>query len=72
MKVNSEGISSSRVYLPKGQAFECLLDFFIETFPHIDRVEWLTRFSEGLVLTTDGESVAAQRSEEHTSELQSH
>lgn len=60
MKVNSEGISSSRVYLPKGQAFECLLDFFIETFPHIDRVEWLTRFSEGLVLTTDGEPVAAQ------------
>ena len=59
MKVNADGISSSRVYLPRGQEYHSLLDFFVATFPHIDRAEWLTRFSEGLVLTPDGQVVAA-------------
>jgi tRNA pseudouridine32 synthase/23S rRNA pseudouridine746 synthase len=59
MKVNSDGISSSRVYLPKGQEYHSLLDFFVATFPHIERAEWQTRFFEGLVLTPDGETVAA-------------
>jgi tRNA pseudouridine32 synthase/23S rRNA pseudouridine746 synthase len=59
MKVNSEGVSSSRVYLPAGQTYPCLLDFFIGKFPHIDASEWEARFSEGLVMTQEGEAVAA-------------
>ncbi|MBU3621800.1 pseudouridine synthase [Polynucleobacter sp. CS-Odin-A6] len=59
MKVNSEGVSSSRVYLPVGQNYPCLLDFFIAHFPHIDPAEWRARFSEGLVMTADGEPVQA-------------
>lgn len=54
MKVNSEGVSSSRVYLPAGQNHACLLDFFIANFPHIDQGEWEARFAEGLVMTVDG------------------
>ncbi|CAM3825696.1 pseudouridine synthase [Polynucleobacter arcticus] len=59
MKVNSEGVSSSRVYLPAGQNYPCLLDFFIGNFPHIDASEWEARFAEGLVFTQEGEAVAA-------------
>ena len=59
MKVNSEGVSSSRVYLPAGQSHVCLLDFFIANFPHIDRNEWEARFAEGLVMTVDGVPVQA-------------
>jgi tRNA pseudouridine32 synthase/23S rRNA pseudouridine746 synthase len=59
MKVNSEGVSSSRVYLPAGQSHPCLLDFFIANFPHIDRDEWEARFAEGLVMTADGVPVQA-------------
>ena len=59
MKVNSEGVSSSRVYLPAGQSHACLLDFFIANFPHIDRGEWEARFAEGLVMTVDGVPVQA-------------
>jgi tRNA pseudouridine32 synthase/23S rRNA pseudouridine746 synthase len=59
MKVNSEGVSSSRVYLPAGQSHACLLDFFIANFPHIDRDEWEARFAEGLVMTVDGVAVQA-------------
>ena len=54
MKVNSEGVSSSRVYLPAGQTYRSLLDFFIAHFPHIEASEWSARFDEGLVMTTDG------------------
>lgn len=59
MKVNAEGVSSSRVYLPAGRSYACLLDFFITHFPHIDPSEWEARFVEGLVLTQAGEAVAA-------------
>lgn len=59
MKVNSEGVSSSRVYLPVGQSHNSLLDFFISSFPHIDRAEWESRFTEGLVMTQEGEALAA-------------
>ena len=59
MKVNSEGISSSRVYLPARQNHACLLDFFIANFPHIDQAEWEARFAEGLVMTADGVPVQA-------------
>ena len=59
MKVNSEGVSSSRVYLPAGQSHTCLLDFFISNFPHIEPGEWSARFSEGLVMTSDGIPVKA-------------
>ena len=59
MKVNSEGVSSSRVYLPAGQSHACLLDFFIASFPHIDQGEWEARFKEGLVMTADGVPVQA-------------
>lgn len=59
MKVNSEGVSSSKVYLPAGQDYACLLDFFISNFPHIDRGEWEARFEEGLVFNQEGEVLAA-------------
>lgn len=59
MKVNSEGVSSSRVYLPPGQDYACLLDFFTAHFPHIEPTEWNARFGEGLVMTADGEQVSA-------------
>ena len=58
MKVNSEGVSASRVYLPAGKGYLTLLDFFVGNFPHIDFSEWLARFSEGLVMTVDGRAVA--------------
>lgn len=59
MKVNSAGISSSRVYLPAGLSYANLLDFFVGHFPHIEPDEWSARFHEGLVMTVDGASVAA-------------
>ena len=59
MKVNSEGVSSSRVYLPAGQNHACLLDFFIANFPHIEAGEWGSRFEGGLVMTRDGDPVQA-------------
>jgi len=58
MKVNSEGVSSSRVYLPAGQSYPSLFDFFIANFPHIEASEWRARFNEGLVMTADGVPVA--------------
>ena len=59
MQVNSEGVSSSRVYLPAGESYPTLLDFFVANFPHIEPSEWDARFSEGLVMTADGRSVSA-------------
>ncbi len=59
MKVNSEGVSSSKVFLPAGQEPACLLDFFISNFPHIDKGEWEARFEEGLVFNQEGEALAA-------------
>ena len=59
MKVNSEGVSSSRVYLPAGQSHASLLDFFTSNFPHIDRAEWESRFEEGLVFNQEGEALSA-------------
>ncbi|MBU3637276.1 pseudouridine synthase [Polynucleobacter sp. es-MAR-4] len=59
MRVNSEGVSSSKVYLPAGQEHACLLDFFIANFPHIDRSEWEARFTDGLVFNQEGEALAA-------------
>jgi tRNA pseudouridine32 synthase / 23S rRNA pseudouridine746 synthase len=59
MKVNSEGISSSRIYLPADNPCLSLIDFFVTTFPHIDKVEWESRFSDGLVMTEDGKPVYA-------------
>jgi len=59
MQVNAEGVSSSRVYLPAGQSYATLLDFFVANFPHIDSSEWGARFSEGLVMTADGQPVGA-------------
>jgi tRNA pseudouridine32 synthase/23S rRNA pseudouridine746 synthase len=54
MLVNSEGISSSQVYLPAGQSYSNLLDFFIAKFPHVSPDEWRSRFEEGLILDLDG------------------
>ena len=59
MKVNSEGVSASRVYLPAGKGYPTLLDFFVGNFPHIEITEWRARFSEDLVMTVDGQAVAA-------------
>ena len=58
-KVNSEGVSASRVYLPADQAHLNLLQFFIEQFPHIPGDEWEQRFDEGLILDQDGQALAA-------------
>ncbi len=59
MKVNSEGVSASRVYLPAGQTYPSLLGFFVSNFPHINASEWESRFAEGLVMTQEGEALAA-------------
>ena len=59
MKVNSEGVSSSRVYLPAAQNYSNLLEFFVSNFPHIDQAEWLARFEDGLIMSLDGQAVAA-------------
>ena len=60
MKVNSEGVSSSRVYLPADKHYPSLLDFFFSQFPHIEKSEWEARFNEGLVMTPDGQTVSPQ------------
>ncbi|MBU3538930.1 pseudouridine synthase [Polynucleobacter sp. UK-Gri1-W3] len=59
MKVNSEGVSASRVYLPADQAHLNLLAFFVAQFPHITEVEWADRFDEGLILDQDGHALKA-------------
>lgn len=60
MKVNSEGVSSSRVYLPADKHYPSLLDFFVSQFPHIEKSEWEARFNEGLVMMPDGQTVSPQ------------
>jgi tRNA pseudouridine32 synthase / 23S rRNA pseudouridine746 synthase len=62
MRVNAEGVSASRVYLPADQSHPNLLHFFIKQFPHIDANEWVDRFEQGLIMTIDGEAVAAEDS----------
>ena len=59
MQVNSEGVSSSRVFLPADQSHPNLLAFFVTQFPHIQAGEWEQRFGEGLILNQDGQSLAA-------------
>ena len=59
MKINSEGGSASRVYLPAEKNCSTLLDFFVSSFPHIEADEWVARFAEGLVMTKEGELVSA-------------
>ena len=59
MKFNSEGVSASRVYLPADQTYSNLLEFFTNQFPHIDSSEWVARFNEGLIRTTDNEPVVS-------------
>lgn len=59
MKVNSEGVSASRVYLPVDQAHSNLLSFFIAQFPHIAESEWIDRFNGGLIMDQEGVSLSA-------------
>lgn len=59
MKVNSEGVSASRVYLPADQTHPNLLQFFISQFPHIPEKEWALRFEEGLILDQDGQTLVS-------------
>jgi tRNA pseudouridine32 synthase/23S rRNA pseudouridine746 synthase len=59
MRVNSEGVSSSRVFLPADQAHPNLLHFFITQFPHIEVKEWEDRFAQGLVLNDEGQALGA-------------
>ena len=59
MRVNSEGVSASRVFLPADQAHPNLLHFFITQFPHIEVKEWEDRFSQGLVLNDEGQALGA-------------
>ncbi len=54
MKVNSEGVSASRVYLPADRSYPNLLTFFVEQFPHIQASEWSDRFKSGLILDAEG------------------
>ena len=62
MKVNSEGVSASRVYLPADQTHPNLLSFFTNKFPHITEAEWVERFTEGLILDQDGQALSANSS----------
>ncbi len=59
MRVNSEGVSASRVYLPADQSHANLLNFFVKQFPHIAEGEWVSRFKEGLILDQEGHALAA-------------
>ena len=59
MKVNSEGVSASRVYLPADQTHSNLLSFFLRQFPHIAKEEWVSRFNGGLILDQEGHALAA-------------
>lgn len=59
MKINSEGVSASRVYLPADQIHLNLLQFFIKQFPHISGNEWEQRFEEGLILDQEGHALSA-------------
>ncbi len=59
MRVNSEGVSASRVYLPADQSHANLLNFFVKQFPHIAEGEWVSRFKEGLILDQEGQALAA-------------
>lgn len=69
MKVNSEGVSSSRVFLPADGQYLSLLDFFINQFPHIQKSEWEARFNEGLVMNADGQAVMPQDAYQPNSHL---
>lgn len=60
MRVNSEGVSASRVYLPADQAYPNLITFFVKQFPHIAQEEWLSRFGEGLILDQEGHALSAR------------
>ncbi|WP_197713992.1 pseudouridine synthase [Polynucleobacter necessarius] len=60
MKVNSEGVSASRVFLPGDQTYPNLLAFFVAQFPHIETDEWEQRFSDGLILNLDGQCLTAR------------
>ena len=62
MKINSEGVSASRVYLPADQTHANLLQFFIKQFPHIPASEWEQRFEEGLILDQEGHALTASGS----------
>ncbi len=59
MRINSEGVSASRVYLPADQSHANLLTFFVKQFPHIAEGEWKQRFEEGLILGQDGQALVA-------------
>jgi tRNA pseudouridine32 synthase/23S rRNA pseudouridine746 synthase len=59
MRVNSEGVSASRVYLPADQSHANLLNFFVKQFPHIAEGEWVSRFKDGLILDQEGHALAA-------------
>lgn len=59
MRVNAEGVSASRVYLPADQTHPNLLQFFIGQFPHIPENEWVERFEGGLILDQGGKALSA-------------
>ncbi|QWE07967.1 pseudouridine synthase [Polynucleobacter ibericus] len=59
MKINSEGVSASRVFLPADQTHPNLLTFFTTQFPHIAKTEWVDRFEAGLILDQEGEALSA-------------
>ena len=69
MRVNSEGVSASRVFLPADQSYPNLLQFFINQFPHIEVKEWEDRFAQGLVLNDVGHAFAAMDAYQPNSHL---
>jgi tRNA pseudouridine32 synthase/23S rRNA pseudouridine746 synthase len=58
-KVNSEGVSASKVFLPADQSHPNLLQFFIAQFPHIKPSEWGQRFNDNLILDIEGQPLEA-------------
>ena len=58
-KINSEGVSASKVFLPANQSHPNLLHFFIAQFPHINPGEWEQRFNDNLILDIEGQPLAA-------------
>lgn len=51
------GVSPSKLYLPKSDQFASIGDYLCKKFAHIDYQDWQQRCSQGLVLDEQGESL---------------
>ncbi|MEB3752850.1 pseudouridylate synthase [Acinetobacter sp. MD2(2019)] len=50
-----DGVTASKVHLPKQLKATFIYDFLCEKFPHISTTEWQQRFQDGLILNAAGE-----------------